>query len=179
MGISVFPAPSSAGKTVKGQVFTSNSNWTAPTGVNYVTVTAQGGGGGGGGSALRNSSNQNAGAGGSGGDTSFGTNLLIAKGGTGGQAGISGNGGADGSAAAANSGQGGLNSYINDLNYSNPSFPGKSSNIYIATVAVTPATTYAVTIGAGGNAGTKADGGNNGWAGGAGGSGWLALEWEE
>jgi hypothetical protein len=106
-----------APKTFRGQVFTGNGNWTAPTGVNNVKVFLVGGGGGGyagtgssgggGGQVLDEyvavSSGSNyaisiggggagsvAGTGGAGTASSFGTNLLIAGGGGGGGGATSG-----------------------------------------------------------------------------------------
>jgi hypothetical protein len=100
-----------APKTFRGQTFTSNGNWTAPTGVNNVKVFLVGGGGGGyattgssgggGGQVLEQfvavSAGSNyaisigaggagsvGGTGGAGTASSFGTNLLIAGGGGGG-----------------------------------------------------------------------------------------------
>ena len=48
MGLSVFPAPSAASKTMFRTTLTSGTSWTVPTGVTYVNVTLFGGGGGGG-----------------------------------------------------------------------------------------------------------------------------------
>jgi hypothetical protein len=47
MGISVFPAPSAASKTMYRETLTSGSSWTVPAGVTYVNVRLFGGGGGG------------------------------------------------------------------------------------------------------------------------------------
>jgi len=49
MGVSVFPAPSAASKTMFRTTLTSGTSWTVPAGVTYVNVTLYGGGGGGGG----------------------------------------------------------------------------------------------------------------------------------
>jgi hypothetical protein len=58
MGLSVFPAPSSAGLTQKTQVFTSTGTFTTPSNVSSVELFLVAGGGGGG------SNNSNDGAGG-------------------------------------------------------------------------------------------------------------------
>jgi hypothetical protein len=185
MGIAVFPA-AGGGKTTKGQEFNSNGNWTAPAGVNYVTVHCVGGGGGSGGGGATNNGDTFNGSG-SGGTTSFGTNLVVsAGGGAGGSFGNLGNftGGisANGSKvdAPVNSGQGGLSSpYLS--NSASPNifyFPGQAGARKTATVAVTPSTSYAIAIGSGGTGG-NVNGNNIGVAGGSGGSGYLSLTWEE
>jgi hypothetical protein len=182
MGIQTIPVPSS-GKTVKGQLFNSNGNWTAPTGVNFVTVSATGGGGGGGGGGS-NSNGDSYNGGGSGGDTSFGTNLLVAKGGTG-QGSIGQTSGAINTgrpaAAPANSGLGGLvQARGNNNTDGQPQMaaPGYSGGQKIATVAVTPGTSYAIVVGALG-AGGNINNVGAGCLGGDGGSGYLSLEWED
>jgi hypothetical protein len=186
MGINVFPLPSS-GKTVKGQSFTSNGNWTAPAGVNYVTVFALGGGGAssGAGSTFNQSNNYNGSN--AGGDSTFGTNLVIARGGV--QAGI-GSGASssvdfagNGVSAPANSGKKGMtvngNTGVNQT--ISAADGGASDGTQIkATVQVTPNTNYAVAVGAGGSIGNY--NGNSGFktmAAGAGGSGFVSLTWEE
>ena len=49
MGLSVFPAPSAASKTMFRTTLTSGTSYTVPAGVTYLNVTLRGGGGGGGG----------------------------------------------------------------------------------------------------------------------------------
>lgn len=76
--------PSIAGNialsTITIQTFTSGSNtYTTPSGVKYIRVRMCGGGGGGAGSGTTNGT-----AAGAGGNTTFGTSLLTANGGTGG-----------------------------------------------------------------------------------------------
>jgi hypothetical protein len=46
MGISVFPAPSAAGKTMFRTTLTSGTSYTVPAGVTYLNVLLVGGGGG-------------------------------------------------------------------------------------------------------------------------------------
>ena len=48
MAISVFPTPSSAGKSQQTVVITSTQSWTAPTGVTSAEILLVGGGGAGG-----------------------------------------------------------------------------------------------------------------------------------
>lgn len=185
MGISVFPTPSAATKTVKGQAFTSNGNWTAPTGVNYVTVFARGGGGAS--SSTNNATNGDTYNGSNaGGDTTFGTNLVIARGGNAApNTSQSASGTATGGrAGTANSGAGGVTGTNGTGAITNvitvPIYHGKDGTQVSATVQVTPGSNYAIAIGAGGSAGNWT--GGNGAAGmsvGAGGSGFLSLTWEE
>ena len=186
MGSAVFPAPSAAGKTTKGEQFNSNGNWTAPTGVSYVTVYAVGGGGGGGGGGATNNGDSFNGSGG-GGNTSFGTNLVIANGGNpGGSFGNTGNFGqaVNGNNtkvnAPDNSGKGGLSSpFVSNSSSPNIGYTAGSDGAQkIATVPVTPATSYAIGIGAAGSGGNINNQGY-GVAGGNGGSGYLSLTWEE
>ena len=47
MGVSVFPAPSAASKTMFRTTLTSGTSYTVPAGVTYLNVTLVGGGGGG------------------------------------------------------------------------------------------------------------------------------------
>ena len=47
MGISVFPAPSAGGKTLKKITLTSGTSYTVPAGVTEMNVILYGGGGGG------------------------------------------------------------------------------------------------------------------------------------
>lgn len=181
MGSTVYPTPSS-GKTVKGQAFTSNGNWTAPTGVNYVTVYALGGGGASGGSGS-GSNGDNYNGSNSGGDTTFGTNLVIARGGLVGSNGIPNSGSAysGGQTATANSGQGGnyggTNQPANHGALGN--FASRSGTSVTATVAVTPGSNYSIAIGAGGNIGSYPPNGIAAVSAGAGGSGYLSLTWQE
>lgn len=49
MGISVFPLPSAASKTMKREMLTSGTTYTVPAGVTYLNVTLVGAGGGAGG----------------------------------------------------------------------------------------------------------------------------------
>lgn len=176
MGISVFPAPAAGGKTVKGQVFTSSGNWTAPTGVNFVTVYAVSGGGG----AGEGRSNQNVGGtantGGNGGSTTFGSTLLVAVGASGDRGCSATNFGEAGVSGLANSGNGGGMPQTNQTT-SGPLGRGKDAIPKVGTVAVTPGTSYGIAIGAGGTGGAAGDGSS--MVGGSGGSGWLSLEWEE
>jgi hypothetical protein len=46
MGVSVFPAPSAASKTMYRTTLTSGTSYTVPAGVTYLNVTLYGGGGG-------------------------------------------------------------------------------------------------------------------------------------
>ena len=186
MASTVFPAPSAAGKTTKGEQFNSNGNWAAPTGVNFVTVYSVGGGGGGGGGGASNNGDSFNGSG-SGGTTSFGTNLVVsAGGGAGGSFGNSMNftGGisANGTKVSApvNSGKGGLSSpYASNSSQPNVAYTrGQDGAQKIATIAVTPTTNYAIAIGSGGTGG-NVNASDVGVAGGAGGSGYLSLTWEE
>lgn len=173
MGISILNQPAAAsGKTVKGEVFNSNSNWTAPANVNYVTVSGSGGGGGSGGFNNYNATNDPGTPGSAGGVSSFG-NLLSIQGGSGGRGGLGINAYVGSTAGVANSGQGGLAPTSSNGNIGPSADNGATGTYKEATVQVTPSTTYAITIGAGGN------GGNGNSAGAAGGSGWLAVEYEE
>lgn len=83
------------------QKFTSGSGtYTTPSGVLFICVRMVGGGGGGGGGGNFNTS----GIGGTGGNTTFGSSLLVANSGTGG--GVSGGAGAGGSGGTASLGTG-------------------------------------------------------------------------
>jgi len=67
MGVSVFPAASSAGVTQKVSTFTSTGTFTAPTNCSSVEITLVGGGGGGGGARYAGNNSMRQGGGGGGG----------------------------------------------------------------------------------------------------------------
>jgi hypothetical protein len=64
MGVSVFPAPSAASKTMFRTTLTSGTSYTVPAGVTYLNVTLYGAGGGAGGAIDINSVTPSPGAGG-------------------------------------------------------------------------------------------------------------------
>jgi hypothetical protein len=166
MGVSVFPAPSAASKTMFRTTLTSGTSYTVPAGVTYLNVTLYGGGGGGGGWAF--------GAGGvqgsTGGSTTF-TGATTAVGGVGGEKGSRDNGYTGNSHQPANSAKGG-----------NPASPtgefnaqgfGVDGAIISSTLSTTPGASISYAIGAGGARGT----GSTQATGGDGGSGKIDIEY--
>jgi len=137
----------------------SSASWTVPINVYRVKATIIGAGGGGGAS--------NSGDGGTGGTTTF--NSISSTGGTGGKDGDSNHIGSAGTSgfASGNGGQPGI--YANDLTGSS----GNGGQIKVQIFSVTPSSSIAYTIGAGGSAGS----GYAGKAGGAGGAGQIILEY--
>lgn len=175
MGSTTIPA-ASGGKTTKGVYYTNSGNFTAPSNTNFVTAVVVGAGSGGG--AYANDNQSSVSDSGAGGSSSF--HNITATGGTsiGGVAGSSGRynqkNGANGalgkgggpSTSAASIGTGG----------SVPTIPtGQDGARIEATIAVTPGTTYSVTVGSGG-AGCFT---NIGAIGGTGGNGFVSLTYEE
>lgn len=131
MGISVFPAPSAASKTMKREMLTSGSSYTVPAGVTYLNVTLVGGGGGGAGSVNSGSDKLNNGFGGqivhSTLSATAGSSIAyaIGAGGTGGATSYSRRGGTGGTttftgATSAVGGTGGV--YLSDAGLTGTSF---------------------------------------------------------
>jgi hypothetical protein len=147
-------------KQKKIALFKSTGSWTAPAGVTYAIANIMAGGGGGGGSEA---------SGGYGGTSSaFGIDALGANGGTYGNFNM---GGAQ--AAQANTGNGGgsVRNGPPNQGYIQAASTAFSSNILLGGSAVTPGTSYTITVGGGGSGGLA--GGANG------GSGYVAIEYYE
>ena len=152
------------------QKFTSGSGtYTTPNGCKFIKVKMVGGGGGGGGSG-----NTGIGTGGTGGNTTFGTTLLVANGGTGGSGStITGTGGTAslGTGPIGTAIQGGSGSGINT---SGPGGSGAASpfggagggGITSATNTGTGSSAIANTGSGGGGAGSTLNSGSGGGAGG-------------
>ena len=177
MGISILnPAAAASGaKTITGQYFSNSGNWTAPSGVNYVTAVVTAAGGGGAGVTSNNMGQGNSGAGG--GTSSF--HNISATGG-GGAVSTTSNSVGRSSGSSGAQGKGGLSASTNattEVGINNPQ-GGDGANIQ-ATIAVTPGTNYSVTVGSGGSGGTFSGCANNGRNGGSGGAGYVSLTWEQ
>lgn len=162
MGISVFPAPSAASKTMYRTTLTSGTSYTVPAGVTYLNVTLVGGGGGAGGTTAAGyvgsagmpgnvvSSTLSATAGAS-------ISYAIGAGGAGSAGGNSGNNGATGGTTTftgATSATGGLGGRAN-----NAAFDGATGSVGFAT-----------------NGGGQT-GQNAAQAGGTGGAGFITVEY--
>lgn len=100
----------------------SSGTYSTPTGVAYIAIKMAGGGGGGGGSG------SSPGAGGTGGNTTFGSSLLVGNGGTGGSGNTPGAGGSaslgSGPIGTPNTGGAGSGSISNSLGYVPNGSPG-------------------------------------------------------
>jgi len=154
-----FKSLGASSKQKKVALFTSTGSWTAPTGVTYAIATILAGGGGGG-----------SGSGGSSGSSSscFGT---TAYGGVG-TPGSNDFGSENGVSGQQNTGNGGSGSKSGPPNQGYiPTRQGGNSTLLTAGSAVTPGTSYTVTVGGGGSGGSG-NGGN-------GGSGYVAIEYYE
>jgi len=161
MAINVFPVKSAgAAKAKKIDYFTASGSWTAPSGVTFVIATMVAGGGGGGG----HYSNGSAGT-----STVFGSlTHEAASGGVGGNVSDPIYGQRNG---GENTGQGGSARGERDSGSTNTIVtPGQSSTAKRIGLEVTPATSYTVTIGAGGAGGSDRSGN--------GASGYVTVEYE-
>ena len=178
MGISVFPEPSAASKTMRRTVLTSGTTFTVPATVTFVNVTLFGGGGGGGGCGLASPGSS---AGGAGGTTTF-TGATSATGGNGGERSFADTGGnttvhcvAVGTEGKTNTGQEGLGGSCNSATRGyQKAGNGTAGQVISSTLTTTPGGTINYAIGGGGSGGAES---NSAGTGGAGGSGFIIVEY--
>jgi hypothetical protein len=178
MGITVFPEPSAASKTMRRTTLTSGTSFTVPAGVTFVNVTLYGGGGGGGGVGISSAPAQP----GAGGTTTF-TGATSATGGNAGHYSFANSNNttvhavSPGTAGKTNTGEPGLagqtytpsdkTGYIRGID-------GSWGQVISSTVTTTPGASVTYGIGGGGAGGAAA---NSASEGGAGGSGFIVVEY--